>query len=140
MRQTVSRVQGSGTVSNGTLTVAGTLAPGGTDAVGTLAVTDFVMAENSIYDWNYNDTTSDRVNVAGTVTLPTVATVAVSRVTGSVAALPYEGVLFTCASVVPDAGTLNGWVMTGSRPGTHVKIRGNQVVFVSPRGTMIKVW
>jgi len=139
MRQTVSRLQGGGTVSNGTLTVAGTLAPGGTDAVGSLAVTDFVMAENSIYDWNYNDTTADRVDVAGTLTLPTVATVAVSRVTGSIAALPYEGVLFTCASVVPDAGTLNGWVMTGVRPGTQVKIRNNQVVFVSPRGTMIKV-
>ena len=140
MRQTVSRLQGGGTVSNGTLTVTGTLAPGGTDAVGTLAVTDFVMAENSIYDWNYNDATSDSVRVTGTLTLPAVATMAVSRVTGSVAALPYEGVLFSCASVVLDAGTLNGWVMTGARPGTQVKIRNNQVVFVSPRGTMIKVW
>ena len=139
MRQTARQVQGGGTISNGTLTVAGTLAPGGLQTVGALAVENLGLSENATYDWNYGDAASDTVLVTGTLTLPTVATVGVSRVAGATAALADRSVLFTCPSGAISAGDLSGWTVEGAQTGTHVKVSGNQVVLVLPRGTLIRV-
>ena len=136
----VANLQGGGTVTGGLLTVTSALAPGGTHAVGTLTARDFVMAENVTYDWNYGNATSDSVNVTGMLTLPTVATVNVSRVSGSTAGLPANGILFNCGSIAPGSPDLTGWVITGGRPGTRVKVLGNQVVLVTPAGMLIRIF
>ena len=136
--QTVAGLQGVGTVSNGTLTVTGTLAPGGTNAVGTLTVGGLVMAESATYDWNYSDSASDVVCVPGTLSLPSSATIDVSRVTGATANLPDRAVLFSCGDIEnPEA--VKDWVVTGGRGGTRVSVQGQNVLLLSVSGTLISV-
>ena len=137
--QTVARVQGSGSVWGGTLSVTGTIAPGGAGSVGTLAVANLTLAEGAAYDWNYGDAASDTVAVSGTLTLPSVATVNVGRVTGSTAKLPGTAVLFSSGSLIADAGAVRNWVVTGGRADTHVSVSGNRVLLVSMNGTMVVV-
>lgn len=137
--QTVASLQGNGVISNGTLTVAGTLAPGGTGAVGALSVADLIVGENAVYDWNYGDSASDTVNVSGTLTLPSVATVNVSRVTGSTVRLPATGILFSSGTAIANPGATKTWVVTGARGDTHVNVQESRVLLVSMNGTLIVV-
>jgi len=137
--QTVASLQGNGAISNGTLTVTGTLAPGGTGAVGALSVANLVVGENAIYDWNYGDSVSDTVTVSGALTLPSVATVNVSRVTGSTARLPAAGILFSSGTAIANPGATKTWVVTGARADTHVFVQGTHVILVSQNGTLIVV-
>ena len=136
-KQTLSgngAVTGSVTVANG-----GILAAGGTNATGTLSFSsNLTLAENAVIDWNYGDSTQDLIAVAGTLTLPTVATVNVSRVSGT---LPVKSVLFTFGSVSPSAPDLTHWVLTGVPANTRASVRTapNRVVFVTPTGTLIRV-
>jgi hypothetical protein len=118
--------------------VTGTLAPGGTNAVGTLTIGDLVVAENATYDWNYGDSVSDTVRVSGTLTLPLSATEDVSRVTGATANLPDRAVLFSCGEVEnPEA--VKGWTVTGGRGDTRVSVQGQDVFLLSVGGTLIKI-
>jgi autotransporter-associated beta strand protein len=137
--QTVAGLQGfGGTVTNGTLTVTGTLAPGGTGVIGDLTVNaDLALAPNVTYDWNFGTATQDTVNVTGTLTLPTVATVSVSRVTGPLVQLPESAVLMTFTTG-PSDGALSGWVITGARGGSYAIVRNNKVMLISPNGTLIR--
>jgi hypothetical protein len=128
-RQTLA---GNGSVT-GNVAVAsgGILAAGGTNATGTLSFSNHLaLAERAVLDWNYADATQDVIRVAGTLTLPTVATVNVSRVTGS---LPGTGILFTFGSVTPSSPDVTRWVVKGARTDTHVAVLGN------PNGTLIRV-
>ena len=131
---------GNGMVT-GTVTVAngGILAAGGTNAMGTLSFsTDLILAEGAVIDWNCSDTTQDVAAVAGTLTLPAVATVNVSRVTGL---LPCQGTLFTFGSVTPSSPDLTRWVITGAQANTRVAVRHtpNRVVLATLTGTLIRV-
>lgn len=130
---------GTGAV-NGAVTNQSVLTAAGTNSIGALTVNNLTMTENSTCVWNYNDTTSDVVQVNGTLALPAVATVAVSRVTSG--KLPERGILFTgFSSLVTSAGTLSGWVITGAAPNTFAQVEGNQVVLVTrPVGTLISLF
>ncbi len=135
--QTVSGLNGTGTVTNGTLTVTGTLAPGGMGVIGALPVNaNLVLAPNATYDWNFGTATQDTVNVTGALTLPAVATVNVSRVTDSLAKQPDSAVLMTFTTG-PSDGALPGWVITGARGGSHAIVSSNKVMLISPSGTLI---
>jgi autotransporter-associated beta strand protein len=137
--QAVTALNGSGVLTNGTLTVTGTLAPGGTGVIGDLTVNaNLVLAPNATYDWNFGTATQDTVNVTGTLTLPSSATVNVSRVTGSSAQQPDSAVLMTFTTG-PSDGALSGWVITGARGGSQAIVRNNKVMLISSNGTLIRV-
>jgi len=78
-------LSGDGMVAGGvSIAGGGVLAAGGTNATGTLSFSaDLTLADKTVADWNYGDGAQDVIAVAGTLTLPTVATVNVSRVTGT---------------------------------------------------------
>ncbi|MEI6646777.1 MAG: autotransporter-associated beta strand repeat-containing protein [bacterium] len=130
---------GTGSVG-GTVTNQAIMTAAGTNSIGTLTTANLVMKENSICVWNYNATTNDVIQVSGSLTLPAVATVAVSRVTSG--NLPVRGVLFTgFSSIVTNVGTLSGWVITGAAPRTYAEVQGNQVVLVTrPIGTLLRIF
>jgi hypothetical protein len=136
---TVAELSGSGSVSNGTMTVTGSLMPGGLNVVGTLTATNLVMGANSTYYWDYGSG-SDSITVTGTLTLPTVATVNVSRVTGT---LPGSAVLFTFGSGAGSAATdtnLANWVITGARSDTRAVVRNKQVLLLTSNGMIVEIY
>lgn len=117
---------------------AGALVPGSM-GVGTLTVNGPVsMAENSIYKWEYKDGAGDLVDVNGTLTLPLVATVTVSQVSGDLPATP---TLFTADTLAgPGAADVSGWIVQGES-GYAVQILGSDVVLSqsAPAGTLISI-
>jgi autotransporter-associated beta strand protein len=130
---------GTGTVG-GVVTNVAAITAAGTNSIGTLTTAGLVMKENSTCIWNYNDTTNDMIQVNGSLTLPAVATVAVTRVTSG--RIPARGILFNgFSSIVTNTGTLSGWVITGAMPNTFAQVEGNQVVLVTrPIGTMVRIF
>jgi len=127
---------GTGVVA-GTVTNRATLAAGGTNVIGTLTVTNLVMAENATIAWDFNASAHDLVRVTGALTLPTVATVKVSRVASGLQ--PNRATLFTFGSG-PTPGRLDGWILTDVRSGTYAEVRGNAVLLTYPTGTLISVF
>jgi hypothetical protein len=96
------------------------------------------MASNSTLFWNCNAVTQDVINVAGTLTLPAVATVIVSEETfGDIGLAPR--VLVTFASG-PAPMLLANWTVVGAPPGTSVRVGNNQVYLTRPGGTMISIF
>ena len=79
--------------------------------------------------------TNDVIVVNGSLTLPSVATVTVSRATSR---LPNPGVMFTGFSSV-NTSNLTGWVINGALPGCKVQVAGNQVLMVTPKGWIMSV-
>jgi len=122
---------GTGTVA-GAVSNYGTISPASTTTNGTLTVSSMTMAENSTYVWNMDATTNDVIVVNGSLTLPSVATVTVSRATGR---LPNNRVLFTGFTSV-NTSNLSGWVINGALPNTRARVVGNQVLMLPP-GTLI---
>ncbi|MDX9868061.1 MAG: hypothetical protein RBT78_09070 [Kiritimatiellia bacterium] len=123
---------GATTVSHGTLGGTGSLAgtvtvaadaivsAGTTNGVGTLSVTNLVLREGAICEWNYGLTRQDVVNVSGNITLPTHAVVNVSAAEGANPQhMPQKAVLFTYSSC-DGAKVLDGWVVNGSSPQARV--------------------
>jgi len=128
---------GTGTVA-GVVTNLATITAADTNSMGTLTVSNLVMAANSTYVWNYNGSTQDLINVTGTLTLPTVATVNVSQVISGT--MPNPAVLFTFTTGAGAAavnGTLGSWVINGAQPGTQVSVLNGQVIMGLPRATLI---
>jgi fibronectin-binding autotransporter adhesin len=126
---------GTGTLT-GTVTNFVSIGAATASTIGTLSVANLVMKENSACIWNYNDTTNDVIQVSGTLSLPTVATVNVSRATSG--QLPKEGVLFA-GTTLSGASNLSGWVVRGDgvRKDTRMLIRGSRVIISSMGGTLI---
>jgi autotransporter-associated beta strand protein len=131
-------------VSGSTCTVqqAGALAPGAGPGVGvgTLTITNGTVAlgEGAILKWDYKDGAGDRVAVKGTLILPSVATVMVSRISGDVPATP---TLFTANTLAgPGAADVSGWVVQGVKR-YAAKIQGTAVIlFPKPAsGTVITI-
>jgi fibronectin-binding autotransporter adhesin len=135
---------GSGTIvlatgKTNTILAGGTIAPGSITAgteVGTLTVTNgtFDFQQNAIYAWQYKDGAGDKVRVYGTLILPSVATVSVSQVSGS---MPADPPIFT-ATTLAGATSLTNWVVTGVQNYT-VQISGttNVILKAPPMGTII---
>lgn len=129
--------------SGSTCTVyqAGALAPGASvgGSVGTLTINGPVsMAENSIYKWEYQDSAGDLVDINGTLTLPAVATVMVSQVSGDMPEIP---TLFTADTLAgAGAADVSGWVIEGAQ-GYIAQIEGTAVTLYQPPpvGTTISI-
>lgn len=138
LHQTFDTVSGSGGVTNGTLTVAGNLVPGGTNAVGTLSMNgSMALAEHATLDWNYHATASDLIQIIGSLTLPNVATVKVSQVTSG--KLPDISVLFSGLTGATPM-RLYGWTVIGAQPSSYVRVTTTQVQLVTPRGTLVSIF
>lgn len=134
---------GKGVVTGNVAVVAGgILAAGGTNATGTLSFSNtLTLAGSAVIDWNYDDTTNDVIKVATLGTLPSVATVNVSKVTGTTRAQPLPAVLCTFAQGGPGGDTdLSGWVVTGGSAGTRVVVRGNQIQLRAFTGTLLQLY
>jgi len=135
---------GTGTInlaaSGSTCTVqqAGALVPGAM-GVGTLTVSGPVsLAEGSIYKWEYQDGAGDLVDVNDTLTLPLVATVIVSQVSGDMPATP---TLFTANTLAgPGQADVSGWVVQGVSEYT-AQIQGTDVILFQqpPAGTLVLI-
>ena len=69
MPQTLANLRGFGTVSNGTLAVSGTIAPGGTNVIGTLTLAASSVLTGTLLVDVATDGTSDRLAVRGDVNL-----------------------------------------------------------------------
>ena len=139
--QTFASLSGSGAVTGGTLTVTSALTPGGTNAVGTLSVAgNLEVGANAAIDWNYGDSgTKDLIQVTGTLTLPATATVNISRVTGSSASLPKQAVILTGSAPIVRSD-FSGWSVTGAGSSSRVRAVGNQVLVITPTGTLLRVF
>ena len=139
--QTFASLSGSGAVTGGTLKVTSALTPGGTNAVGTLSVAgNLEVGANAAIDWNYGDSGSkDLIQVTGTLILPAAAAVNISRVTGASASLPKQAVILTGSAPIVRSD-FSGWSVTGAGNSSRVKAVGNQVLVITPTGTLISVF
>jgi len=113
--------------SNGTFGAAGTVAT---------SVTNLTFAEGANVAWTYDGgaQTAGCVNVTGTLTLPSAATV---NLAGS-GALRSEQVLFT-VETLEGATDLSGWTINNVPDGTYARalLIDNQVVLQTRRGTVV---
>jgi len=134
---------GNGVVTGSVVVADGAGVSGGaTNDVGTLTFTNnLTLNSGAVVYWNYNDTTTDVVSVKGTLTLPLsgVATVNVSRASGSTTNIPSNGVLFTFGAGPAD-GDLSSFVITGTRANSRVVVRNKQVILVSSTGMIIEIY
>lgn len=133
---------GTGSVA-GVVTIVNNavLTAGSTGTVGVLNVTNLALQEGAVYNWNYDLSIQDVVNVSGTLNLSTNAVVNVSAVGGATMSdLPEGGVLFTFADRAGASSTA-GWVVNGA-PGKGV-VRVNdstgQVLLNVVRGTVMVI-
>jgi autotransporter-associated beta strand protein len=69
MSQTLANLRGVGTVTNGTLAVSGTIAPGGTNVIGTLTIATSSVLTGTLLVDVATDGTSDRLVVQGSANL-----------------------------------------------------------------------
>jgi autotransporter-associated beta strand protein len=137
---------GATIVSNGTLLVSGgmsnsavTVVSGaafGTADTQTSKVAALTLAENSKVVWKYdgNAHTAGRIEVLGTLNLPSAATLDVSG-TGYL----YSGQTLFSAATVTGATSLSGWTVTGAPANSSVVRVGNTVALLVNRGTLIRV-
>jgi autotransporter-associated beta strand protein len=127
---------GIGTIA-GTVTNLATITAADTNSIGTLTLTNLVMASNSTNIWNCNAVTQDVINVTGTLTLPSVATVIVNEdMVGDIGLKPRTLFTFTTG---PASGRLPNWVIIGADERTAVRVDGKQVTLFRLGGTMITI-
>lgn len=102
-----------------------TLSAGGTGVVQRVNIAGAVtFRSNAVYDWDCDATSADQLLVAGTLTLPSQATVQARRVGGGAVR---AGVLMSAPTIV---GTPNLWTISGAT-GFHVSVNGTNVVMSS---------
>jgi len=119
----VNNTSGSGTGAGNTLAVAPGAALGGSGTLqssaslgagcrllpqGALTIADLSIREGLSYCWVQDQSTSSSVRVLGNVSLPSSATVTVTRADGAVYP-PQHGVLFTWMGDNAGATDLSGW-------------------------------
>ncbi len=111
--QTVGTLSGSGSVSNGAITVTGALAPGDVgQAPGTLAIqANLTLADSATLNYDYTSATADSVAVAGTVTIQGTNVVTLAAVGG--ATPPSRVTLFTFHALA-GGDNLSGWTVQTS--------------------------
>ena len=147
----LSNAVGAVTVTNsGTLGGTGTIArvvtvlsngaimAGATGAVGTLTVsTNLSLQEGAVVLCDVIGGNSDRINVGGTLALPTNATVNVSRSGGPGAS---EVVLFSASALAGATNSvrLTGWTVVAP-VAMSARISGTTVVLQAVRGTVLTV-
>ena len=132
--QSVAGLSGAGMVTNGQLNVTGTVAPGGSGAIGTLTVKgNLSVASGAVHDWEFNGAgAADLVAVSGTLVLPSTATVNLSGLGAG-----YKGqkiVLYTFGNYSGPTD-LKGWSV-GFGASVKVDLASKQVIVVAP-GTVL---
>ena len=133
---------GNGVVTGSVVVAAGAGVSGGdTSGGGVLSFSNnLTLSPGAVVHSYYNATTNNGINVAGTLSLPTVATVQVTQVSGS---LPSSYVLFTFgagAGAASSNGSLPGWVITGGRSYSQAVVNNGQVKLVSPTGMIVEIY
>jgi autotransporter-associated beta strand protein len=133
---------GNGVVTGSVVVAAGAGVSGGdTSGGGVLSFSNnLTLSPGAVVHSYYNATTNNGINVAGTLSLPTVATVQVTQVSGS---LPSTYVLFTFgagAGAASSNGSLPGWVITGGRSYSQAVVNNGQVKLVSPTGMIVEIY
>lgn len=123
---------GSGTISGSVAVVSGGILSPGAAGIGTLAIKGGLnLGESATYSWEYGASGADRIAVGGALQLPSVATVNVVQVSGT---LPKPAVLFTAGSL---SGAPTGWVVKGLPYFTVGIQNGTNVVLRSSAGTVM---
>ena len=135
--QTVAGVSGSGVVTNGSLNVTATVAPGAAGTIGSLAVKgNLALASGTVNNWDFAlDGSADQVAVSGTLTLPATATLNLNGVDGA-----FRGqriVLYTFGSYSGPTD-LRGWSV-GLGATVKVDLVAKQVILLAP-GTLLSVF
>lgn len=131
---------GTGTIGGTVSVSAGAALAPGNAGVGTLTVTGAVtLAEGAVYQWECQNGVGDCVALTGpggTLTLPGVATVLASQVSGE---LPSPAALFT-ATTLAGATDLSGWTVSGITGGGKVEIQGTSVILKTGiNGTLLRI-
>ncbi len=138
---TALALTGGGALSNGTLVVTGVLSPGDApDAVGLLGVGNLTMATGARYRADYTAAGSDRVEVAGTLSLQSGCVVDLGL---HEQPRPMNDIVLFRFDALEGASHLSTWTFAGDAPDHYVPrltltADTVRVVFV-PDGTMIFV-
>ena len=128
------KLGGSGTAGavgvNTTVNAGGYLTPGATDAsTGTLTLLgNLVLAENSIYNWEFGASAGDKVHVNGNVTLPAHVTVNIASVAPG---YPSPAVLLEWDGTNLGATSLVGWTVESGFNVTYDGV-GRRVLLSAP--------
>jgi autotransporter-associated beta strand protein len=133
---------GNGVVTGSVVVADGAGVSGGdTSGTGQLSFSNnLTLSPGAVVHSYYNAITNNGINVAGTLSLPTVATVQVTQVSGS---LPSSYVLFTFGTGAGEASSdrsLSGWVITGGRSYSQAIVNNGQVKLVSPTGMIVEIY
>jgi len=126
--------------TNAAFAASSTIAPGGTNTVGTLTFAGNVaLGERMSYNTKYEAGATSSVTVGGTLTLP--STVSVEVVALDVAPLPKKITLFS-AYALAGATDLSDWTVSGTGENKYrLLIDGTSVIAERiPTGTMVRVF
>jgi autotransporter-associated beta strand protein len=123
----------SGSVSNSAVTVVSGAAFGAS-AAAVVRVAALTIQEGATVVWRYDGDarTAGLIEVAGTLTLPSAATLEVSG-TGALR----SGQAVFRAGQLAGATDLGGWTLTGVPEGASLAVVGNEVVLWVIRGTQL---
>jgi autotransporter-associated beta strand protein len=128
---TFAGLSGSGTVSNGTLTVTGSISPAGTNVIGTLTVkADTTLSGKLVVDLNAN--TSDLLDVQGNLTLSS-PMLEIQNLQGLSTSKIYT--LATCSGTI--SGSFASTNITDTRWAVHTT--ENKVQLYFKNGTLIRI-
>ncbi len=114
-------VAGSGFVSNGTLSVIGTLSPGDAEgAVGTLSVSNLTLNAGSALRYDWTKTTNDLFAVRGLLTAQPGGTIDFGHEEGDELQIPFSAVLGTYSGSF--SGSFGSWKATNIGLPTRVAV------------------
>lgn len=137
----VAELSGSGAVSNGTLTVTSSINLTNGVAANLLVHSNLTVAAGAALCYDYTSTTSDVVNVTGTLTLQGTGNTVTLNAIGSVTPPPNRITLFTFGTCPGDPSS---WSVQGAlQPGYSYRVRkdaGSVYVSVARMGTMIRFY
>jgi hypothetical protein len=135
----VAELSGSGAVSNGTLTVTSSINLTNGAPANLLVQPNLTVADGASLSYDYTSTTSDVVNVTGTLTLQGAGNTVTLNAVGSVNPPPDRITLFTFGTCLGDPSS---WSAQGAlQPGYSYRVRkdaGSVYISVAQMGTMIR--
>jgi autotransporter-associated beta strand protein/T5SS/PEP-CTERM-associated repeat protein len=138
---TVAELSGSGLVSNGTLVVNSSINLTNGATANLLVQSNLTVAAGTTLNYDYTASTSDVVNVTGTLTLQGAGNTVTLNAIGSVNPPPNRITLFTFGTCLGDPSS---WSVQGTlQPGYSYRVRkdaGSVYVSVARMGTMIRVF
>ncbi|MEI6646230.1 MAG: LamG-like jellyroll fold domain-containing protein [bacterium] len=138
--QQVAGLSGGGAVTNGPLTVTGSISLTNGVAENLLIYSNLTVSAGTALNYDYTATTSDVVNVTGTLTLQGTANAVSLSAIGSANPPPSRITLFTFGTLIGDP---TAWTVQGAlQPGYAYRVRkdANSVyISIARMGTMIRV-